>query len=347
MATHTDPWESGGRPFLAAVVPRGSVDVIALDGFVAPRDRCTQCGYIPGRRELKNCGACNVAKYCSPECHKANWPFHKTACVPRLPSARALCDDAGAGYSCPAAVAAAMRDWAELNRFAITMACNAAVHLSRGPTETPLERMFAPEFYYSLTLRTPRTEFPAAKFRVETHSFSNHPYDHYKGLRWDRALWGRVQDLRRDAFAAAAAARRNRSHAAAVAGYFPVVLWAESLRQIVFHAYPVYRLRPGADGREPQLSGQDALVLGDVLSLYTYIIGGTDRDPAVVHPPRNSRMGLPIFGRMRPNGKRWIFEHVPDWSWDTNLSPSMKAMLKSGLKVSEIFARFRQIVEIP
>ncbi|KAG6877909.1 hypothetical protein C0993_002395 [Termitomyces sp. T159_Od127] len=52
------------------------------NGQEAPRNgkRCDSCGAtdIP----LKNCAKCRVARYCSVECQKKDWRFHKKSCQP-------------------------------------------------------------------------------------------------------------------------------------------------------------------------------------------------------------------------------------------------------------------------
>ncbi|KAJ7074557.1 hypothetical protein C8F01DRAFT_1100916 [Mycena amicta] len=51
----------------------------------APRGEkhCDSCGKRPkGAAELKTCGKCKVARYCSPDCQRKAWPTHKTKCTP-------------------------------------------------------------------------------------------------------------------------------------------------------------------------------------------------------------------------------------------------------------------------
>ncbi|KAJ7280376.1 ankyrin repeat-containing domain protein [Mycena rebaudengoi] len=51
-------------------------------GEEAPRSEksCDACGISASA--LKNCGRCGVARYCSPECQKKDWPSHKPTCQP-------------------------------------------------------------------------------------------------------------------------------------------------------------------------------------------------------------------------------------------------------------------------
>ncbi|KAJ6632557.1 hypothetical protein B0H10DRAFT_2427203 [Mycena sp. CBHHK59/15] len=55
-------------------------------GEEAPREEksCNACG--KPSPSLKNCSKCRVARYCSVECQKKEWPTHKKACQPFSPS---------------------------------------------------------------------------------------------------------------------------------------------------------------------------------------------------------------------------------------------------------------------
>ncbi|TFK37232.1 hypothetical protein BDQ12DRAFT_713611 [Crucibulum laeve] len=55
-------------------------------GEIAPRTekRCDACG--DNQKSLKNCGKCQVARYCSVECQRKHWPTHKKTCQPFGPS---------------------------------------------------------------------------------------------------------------------------------------------------------------------------------------------------------------------------------------------------------------------
>lgn len=45
---------------------------------------CARCYKTATRNQpLKACSRCRIVKYCSAECQKAKWPFHKTVCVKR------------------------------------------------------------------------------------------------------------------------------------------------------------------------------------------------------------------------------------------------------------------------
>lgn len=55
------------------------------------QDACSHCGAVGGVRrhgagqasgtvELRRCGACKQAVYCSPECQRAAWPTHRSEC---------------------------------------------------------------------------------------------------------------------------------------------------------------------------------------------------------------------------------------------------------------------------
>lgn len=40
---------------------------------------CKKCGNMES--PLSKCGKCNVIKYCSVECQKGDWDYHKKVCV--------------------------------------------------------------------------------------------------------------------------------------------------------------------------------------------------------------------------------------------------------------------------
>ncbi|KAJ7624532.1 hypothetical protein FB45DRAFT_923648 [Roridomyces roridus] len=44
------------------------------------KQACAVCGNI--QNEIRRCGKCKHASYCSKECQKADWPTHKVACSP-------------------------------------------------------------------------------------------------------------------------------------------------------------------------------------------------------------------------------------------------------------------------
>ena len=47
------------------------------------RGMCWHCGKVPTDMEphLRRCGGCNLAKYCSPDCQRADWTQHKGVCT--------------------------------------------------------------------------------------------------------------------------------------------------------------------------------------------------------------------------------------------------------------------------
>lgn len=44
-------------------------------------DRCSSCKISRKETILRLCGGCKIARYCSPECQKADWKVHKTLCT--------------------------------------------------------------------------------------------------------------------------------------------------------------------------------------------------------------------------------------------------------------------------
>src|SRR4051794_13180002 len=49
--------------------------------LTATMDSCAQCKKSPPEVSLKQCAKCNVTKYCSRDCQRANWKTHKKTCV--------------------------------------------------------------------------------------------------------------------------------------------------------------------------------------------------------------------------------------------------------------------------
>lgn len=44
---------------------------------------CARKGHINRREKMQVCSGCRVARYCSPECQKGDWPIHKSECGKR------------------------------------------------------------------------------------------------------------------------------------------------------------------------------------------------------------------------------------------------------------------------
>ncbi|KAH9936852.1 uncharacterized protein BXZ73DRAFT_100271 [Epithele typhae] len=332
-----DPWALGGQPFLSAIITSDNRDVVPVKGFVAPRDRCMRCGCMPGVSALMKCGGRIVTKYCSHECQKTDWAAHKAVCVAGLQH-RGLCsDNAAAGFRCPVQTAAAMRDWAEHFRYAITLACDAVVHATRAQTGEPVARLLTPFHYFCLEIAPAPAPGPArpptARFAVRTHAWSKVVLPQNAGLRLHGEVWGRAQDMRPHALLSC----------------FPVVIWSPELRHILVGTYPVYRLRPDAGGRERRLEEEDKLVMEDALHLFAHVVGykndGPDR--LMVGPPKKP-WKLPVVGYVRRNGNKWAVKEAKDWDWDrwpgrAHISPPCQ----TDLKTSEIIRRFRELVEVP
>ncbi|KAF7355649.1 MYND-type domain-containing protein [Mycena sanguinolenta] len=51
-----------------------------MEFYAGSNDRCYCCNQ-PGERKLRTCSRCKVARYCSPQCQKSDWPNHKLNCI--------------------------------------------------------------------------------------------------------------------------------------------------------------------------------------------------------------------------------------------------------------------------
>ncbi|KAI1420729.1 hypothetical protein F5Y12DRAFT_719251 [Xylaria sp. FL1777] len=69
-------------PFWAPFADETNIPAMARSS-----NTCGTCGKTKGKngKELLTCSRCKKQKYCSPECQRANWPFHKGVC--KSPSA--------------------------------------------------------------------------------------------------------------------------------------------------------------------------------------------------------------------------------------------------------------------
>ena len=72
-----------------SLVQSRAVALVAALAEVPPPRACDGCGAVDAP-ELKRCGRCRSARFCSVACQRAAWPAHKTVCVP---VARATADD--------------------------------------------------------------------------------------------------------------------------------------------------------------------------------------------------------------------------------------------------------------
>ncbi|KAJ6539733.1 hypothetical protein B0H19DRAFT_371039 [Mycena capillaripes] len=51
-----------------------------MEFYAGSNDRCYRCKK-PGDPKLRTCARCRIARYCSPECQKNDWPLHKGNCT--------------------------------------------------------------------------------------------------------------------------------------------------------------------------------------------------------------------------------------------------------------------------
>ncbi|KAI0713527.1 hypothetical protein C8Q76DRAFT_463932 [Earliella scabrosa] len=174
---------------------------------------CEHCGSTKlKKQELKRCAGCSGVLYCSKECQKAAWPNHKSMCRLRLDSISEL------GYDTPLALRNALKEWVNINIWAVTMVVNAAVYLGGG--WDVVHRSSHAAILHVLPAPHTADANPATAFRLLKTRLAHK--DSHPTLRagWEGAT--------RECAEIAAGIRRNRAMGAHFAGVLPTVFEFEN-----------------------------------------------------------------------------------------------------------------------
>ncbi|EJF62666.1 hypothetical protein DICSQDRAFT_154493 [Dichomitus squalens LYAD-421 SS1] len=263
--------------------------------------RCKKDGL--SKQDLKRCGGCRAAMYCSRDCQRGDWPSHRPLCRPGSVDTGAQ----AVGYRASMSLANTVRDWANVHRETFSTIVHALVRSAGG-----VERVLKDEEGVFVHLRPLQRVFdnPATAFEITSLSLLN------KHVRSEPIFvqWEEPQKSYRESLAASQARRNTNSR---LAGMIPVTYVVEGTDLVVHSQETLYR--PNFHASDCPVDELTAAAFKDILSLCIRCVS----TGLVLRASLGSDSVVPDAGYMVRQKKTW------EWKRSEDLEALMLALISS------------------
>ncbi|PIL30621.1 hypothetical protein GSI_07323 [Ganoderma sinense ZZ0214-1] len=245
--------------------------------------------------------------YCTKQCQKRAWEFHKDLCGPKTEE-----EAAKLGYSSMASVVIALKRWASAHTWALQAMVEAIAHKTGGGIDDHLENQRAIVFVVSQgkqDRKGPRN--PAKAFHLDNGGLVHKAEQYFLDENW-HILESRCNNL-----TAAMRASLPETERRAFAGFINVAFHFLPTGMTSFHHYPVYRLRThgGRPSYDISTTEEERALYSDVVQICSsYLTQGLAlRAPGGDY----NRPSLPEVGSYERVKKKWTWVRFPNYGWST------------------------------